>query len=227
MAKVTDSDVGRKSTHGKRVYNSTRRAEQAAETRRRIVEAAGACFSTQGYGRTTLAQIAERAGVSPESVAANGPKRALLIAAFSQMFTGAETEEKLSDREPWRSALFARPDEVAERIADVVLPGQAMGIGIWRALSAAAIEDDEVATMYAALARRRRADNLAATQVLADRGLLRPDRTVEQHADMFAFINGFDPYQLYVLDFGWTTEQLRDWYVDTVRRSILAPVREQ
>src|SRR5918992_1425077 len=55
----------------KRRYNSTRRDEQARETRRRIIAAARELFVTQGYGRTTIAQIASHAGVAVETVYAN------------------------------------------------------------------------------------------------------------------------------------------------------------
>ncbi|WP_345712669.1 TetR/AcrR family transcriptional regulator [Kineococcus glutinatus] len=211
------------SARPRRRYDSTRRAEQAAETRRRIVEAAAGCFAELGYARTTLAVIARRAGVSPESVGAAGPKRDLLIAAFSHAFAGVETAGPLSAQEPWAGVLQADPPELAGRIADVVLAGQQAGIAMWRTVSAAATEDPGLGELYAGLARRRRADNLAAAQVLADRGLLRPERSVQQHADTMALLNGFDPYQLYVLDFGWSPQQLRQWYVDTLRQLVLAP----
>ena len=48
-----------------RSYVSTLRTEQAATTRRRILEAAAACFSENGYSGTSLADIAARAGCPP------------------------------------------------------------------------------------------------------------------------------------------------------------------
>ena len=63
----------------KRQYNSTRRQEQAAETRLRIIQAAHELFVAKGYGRTTIAEIAEGAGVAVETVyAAFRNKRTLL-----------------------------------------------------------------------------------------------------------------------------------------------------
>ena len=47
----------------KRPYRLNRRAEKQQETRRRIVEAAVELHSTLGPARTTVAQVAERAGV--------------------------------------------------------------------------------------------------------------------------------------------------------------------
>jgi AcrR family transcriptional regulator len=230
---VTVSDVGKVldvttsgnvETRTRRRYDSTRRAEQAAETRRRIVTAAAECFSSQGYGRTTLAQIAERAGVSVESVTGAGPKRALLIAAFSQTFVGRETEDSVLVDAAWSDALaLAEPMAMVEAIAELVLAGQQAGNGIWRAVTAAALEEPEVAEVFAALTERRRADHLRGVQVFADRGLLRSDRSLAEHADVMAVLNGFDCYQTFVVEFGWTPEQLRAWWIDTVCRTVLDP----
>ncbi|HEX7195380.1 MAG TPA: TetR family transcriptional regulator, partial [Candidatus Limnocylindria bacterium] len=52
----------------KRPYRSTRRREQAGETRHRIIRAAHDLFVSQGYGRTTIAEIAGAAGVAVETV---------------------------------------------------------------------------------------------------------------------------------------------------------------
>jgi AcrR family transcriptional regulator len=217
-----DDSITRKPTR-KRKYDSSRRAEQAAETRRRILLAAAECFSEKGYAKTTLAAIAARADVSVESVAANGAKRALLIAAFSVAYAGVETDQVLKEQQQWAAALRAPEAELAESIAEIVVESQRQGIGIWRAVSAAAIEEPEVAELYLSLAKRRRAENLAGTRILAERGLVRDDRTLEQHADTFALLNGFDPYQLYVLDFGWSLDELKAWWVDSTERLIFAP----
>ena len=208
----------------KRRYDSSRRSEQAAETRRRIVEAAAACFAESGYARTTLAAVAARADVSVESVTANGPKRALLIAAFSQTFAGVETEGTVLTGDPWTAAFAAgNAAAVLDAVADLVVAGQQRGHGIWRAVSAAAVQEPEVAELYAALSERRRADNLRGVLLLGERGLLRRDRTAQQLADTMALLNGFDPYQLYVVEFGWSLADLKSWYVDTVRRTVLRP----
>ena len=51
----------------KRRYTSTRRDEQARETRLRIIGAARELFVTNGYGRTTLVEIAREAAVAVET----------------------------------------------------------------------------------------------------------------------------------------------------------------
>ena len=86
-----------------RAYTSDLRAEQAARTRERVVRAAAEELTERGYERTTLARVAERAGVSLETVKAHGPKRALLLAAFEVMFAGSEGQESLAARPEGRA----------------------------------------------------------------------------------------------------------------------------
>ncbi|MEE6311521.1 TetR family transcriptional regulator, partial [Plantactinospora veratri] len=64
-----------------RTYRSELRDRQAAETRRRVVEAAIEVFGQHGYQAATFAQIARRAGVSVETVRRHGPKAAIMWAA--------------------------------------------------------------------------------------------------------------------------------------------------
>jgi len=68
-----------------RSYRSPRREEQAAETRRRIVDAARELFGAQGYAGTSLAAIAERAGVSVPTVYNSVGGKPGLLAALNEV----------------------------------------------------------------------------------------------------------------------------------------------
>jgi AcrR family transcriptional regulator len=224
MPNVTETAEGHNpSGRSKRKYDSSRRSQQAAATRRRIVSAAADCFAELGYARTTMALIGERAGVSTESVLANGPKRALLIAAFSQAFVGEETDHALKS-DPFGPVLAIEDrDEFVRGAVDAIIEGQRSGIGMWRAVQAGAIDEPELAEPYAALAGRRRADILGLARLLAARGWLADDRPIEQVADTLALLVGFEPYQLLVLDFGWSEDRLRAWTTDMLERVVLRP----
>jgi AcrR family transcriptional regulator len=67
----------------KRNYTKTRRAEQEAETRERIAAAALALHAEIGPARTTISQIAERAGVQRHTVYAHFPEERDLLMACS------------------------------------------------------------------------------------------------------------------------------------------------
>ncbi|MBJ7601834.1 MAG: TetR/AcrR family transcriptional regulator [Candidatus Dormibacteraeota bacterium] len=67
----------------KRRYTLKARAQQQAETRRRIVEATSALHDEVGPARTTVAEIARRAGVQRLTVYNNFPDEKELFAACS------------------------------------------------------------------------------------------------------------------------------------------------
>jgi AcrR family transcriptional regulator len=72
-----------------RSYELRKRAERLAETRRRIVEAAVELHTTAGPARTSIAAIAERAGVQRHTVYAHFPDLPSLFAACSQHWEAA------------------------------------------------------------------------------------------------------------------------------------------
>jgi AcrR family transcriptional regulator len=86
-----------------RTYELKRRAERMAETRERIVEAAVDLHTTAGPARTSIAAIAERAGVQRHTVYAHFPDLPSLFAACSQHWAAANPE-------PDPSAWWAIPD---------------------------------------------------------------------------------------------------------------------
>lgn len=97
----------------KRRYDSTRRREQARETRGRIVAAAQGLFVEQGYGRTTIADVAAAAGVAVETVyAAFRNKPTLLHHAWDVAVGGDDQDVHLLDR-PEMRAVLAEPDLAA------------------------------------------------------------------------------------------------------------------
>ena len=68
-----------------RTYTLKRRAEQQAETRARIVEAAIALHGNPGPAETTFSMVAERAGVQRHTLYAHFPdERSLLLACSGQ-----------------------------------------------------------------------------------------------------------------------------------------------
>ena len=80
-------------------YHSPLRARQAAQTRRSIIEAAGALFAERGWSTATLPVIAERAGVSVDTIYATfGTKVALLMAVVDVAIMGDDDEAAMVDR---------------------------------------------------------------------------------------------------------------------------------
>jgi AcrR family transcriptional regulator len=82
-----------------RPYTLKRRAEQQAETRRRIVEAAVELHASIGPALTTITMVAERAGVQRHTLYAHFPDERSLYLACSGL---ALTRDPLPDAEAWR-----------------------------------------------------------------------------------------------------------------------------
>lgn len=83
-----------------RTYTQTRRAEQQAETRQRIVEAAIELHGTIGPAQTTVSMVAERAGVQRHTFYAHFPDERSLLMACSGLTL---ERDPLPEPEPWRA----------------------------------------------------------------------------------------------------------------------------
>src|SRR5215471_16625660 len=94
----------------RRAYNSPRRREQAAGTRREILGAAQRLFEKQGYAATTMAAIAAEAGVALKTVyVAFETKSGVLRALWHLLLRGDEADVPIGERD-WYLAVMAEPD---------------------------------------------------------------------------------------------------------------------
>jgi AcrR family transcriptional regulator len=129
-----------------RQYEQKERAQRAESTRRRIVEATVALHEEVGPTRTTIAAIAERAGVTRPTVYAQFPDELALFTACSAHWRGlhprpelegVELDEALRRLYAWYAANERMLGHV-ERDARV-LPalGEVLG-NVWRGLDSAA-----------------------------------------------------------------------------------------
>jgi len=83
----------------KRKYDSSRRKEQARQTRLQITEAARTLFVERGYAGATIEAIAEQAGVAQETVyAIFGSKRKILSFLLDISVGGDDQPVRILDR---------------------------------------------------------------------------------------------------------------------------------
>lgn len=101
---------------GRRAYDSSRRREQARQTRREILRAAYELFVEQGYARTTIAQVAAEAGVSPETVYGAFRNKPTLLHRTWDVTVGGDDEDIVFHERPEVMAIRAEPD-LAKRLA--------------------------------------------------------------------------------------------------------------
>jgi AcrR family transcriptional regulator len=97
-------------TKVKRRYDASGRREQARARRRTVVVAAKALFERDGFRPTTIAAIAERAGLSAESIYKGfGTKAALAKAVFDFVIAGDDEPVPVWQRSE-ADAIRAEPD---------------------------------------------------------------------------------------------------------------------
>src|SRR3954447_1394489 len=129
----------------KRRYSSPLRAAQADRTRAQVVAAAAACFEESGWAGTTVAAIAERAGVAVETVySGSGSKKELLRQVVDVAVVGDTEPVPLVEREVFArlgdGPRDARIDAGIEMRADI----NARIAKLWRAMVAAAASEREI-----------------------------------------------------------------------------------
>jgi AcrR family transcriptional regulator len=206
----------------RREYRSELRQRQAGETRRRIVEAAGALFSELGYARTTLARIAERAGVSPESVQAHGPKPALLRAAIELAGLGVEGAENITDLDRGRALLSLGREQLPEALGSFLLSLHSSIAGLYQALVGGAANDPDLRLYHADIVTSIRRQWQTVAELAAERGWLRVDQPREQIVDAWCLAASAEGYLRLVNDYGWSGEQYADWLARQFRTAVLA-----
>jgi AcrR family transcriptional regulator len=194
-----------------RQYNSTRRQEQAAETRRRIVDAAHELFVAKGYGRTTIAEIAGMAGVSIETVyAAFRNKHTVLRHVWYVSFRGDEEDVRLLDR-PEIRAVLAEPD-LATRLGQhaVVLTEVFRRIApLLAALHGAAGSEPAAAAMLTEWDERRLDACTTYAEAAAATGQLAVSEA--ECRDVLAATMDGALWQRLVAESGWPDERFAAW----------------
>lgn len=195
----------------KRPYTSTRRDEQARETRLRVIRAAQELFVAKGYGRTTLAEVAREAGVAVETVyAAFGNKATLLRRTWDVDFRGDEEDVPLFDRAEMQ-AILDEPDlatRIRRHAAFVTATNRRTG-PLTAALEGAAASEPAAAEMLVEFSKRRLDRATRYAKAAAATGRLAVSEA-ECRDVLFAMIDG-SLWRRLVVERGWSDERYADW----------------
>lgn len=206
-----------------RPYRSALRRRQAAQTRQRVIQAAVELFGQQGYGATTLAQLAARAEVSVETIQKHGPKAALLLAAVEHSSFGVEGENDFFDTGLGKAMLtIDNPEDLATFVGEAMLAINEPSAGVWLAVVGAAHGDDEIRRYQAEMFARIRAQVANVLDYVDRRGWLRTDVDVEDLVEAACIVTGVDTYIRFVKVDGMSREAYRAFVARTMRESILA-----
>jgi AcrR family transcriptional regulator len=195
----------------RRTYNSSRRQAQAAQTRSAIVRAARDLFLAQGYGRTTIAEIARAADVSAETIYATFGNKAALLHRAWDITVGGDDQDIVFHERPEAMAIRGEPD-LAKRLllhaafsthtAQRIAPFQLM-------VAAAAGADPAAAAMLEEMGRQRLAGMTVMAAEAAKTGQLAVSED-ECRDVMWSMTDGMLWHRL-VSERGWTNERYADW----------------
>jgi AcrR family transcriptional regulator len=196
----------------------SRRTVQALETKHLIVDAARRLFTTKGYGATSVAEVAEEAGVAVPTVYASiGTKATLLRLLLDKIDEEAGIGELAAELATTKQARRVVELEVritrqlAERCGDIIAALQ----------SAAGVEPEMAATFAEGMARHR-----AGAQATVDRlvklralraGLSRDDATA-----VVATLTAPAVYASLTGEFGWSYDRCQTWLEETLATQLLS-----
>jgi AcrR family transcriptional regulator len=206
-----------------RSYRSTTRRDQAAATRRAVLAAARELFTTQGYAATTVAQVAQRAGVSVDTLYASvGRKPQLLLAAHDTVLAGDDEPVPAEQRD---YVVAVRRAEGAR--AKIAVYAEALGrllpraVPLSDALRVAAVTDPGCRAVWDGLNARRAANMRLFAADLRATGELRADLDDDDVADLVWSMNSPE-YYLLVTGTGRSPAQYAALVADVWTRVLLA-----
>lgn len=201
----------------------TRRAQQAEQTRQRIIDAATALFADGGYAATTLEQIAARADVAVETVYARFRNKAnLLNAILEPAILGNPDATDLLDQ-PVIADIRRHTDQ---RLQLALLAGFSRGIlertaPFHRILRTASAVDPAAATLERRDRERRIHVQGAYIDMLLASGPLRADLTRDAATDCYGALANPSTYAFLVAGRGWHPDAYERWLADSLVRLLL------
>ncbi len=211
----------------KRRYDMANRSGQAAETQRRIIDAAARLFLRDGYAATSMNAIAAEAGVAAQTVYASmRTKPDILRAVIQVTVRGEEDQVPLAESSRWQEmeqasdpraklAMFARLHrEICDREA-----------AIFAVLETAGAVEPELGPLLREKEEFRYEDQARVARSLHERGQLRTGLRLRKASDIIWALASERVYLALVEERGWGVEEYEAWLTDQLAAALLAPKR--
>ncbi len=201
-----------------RPYQSTLREQRARETRLRIRESARRLFGSRGFATTTIAEIAEDAGVAPQTVYAVFGNKGGIV---SEML---EDLEESADRETWIPRIMAEenPHRQLRIFISWIRTLFEQGAPILRAALAASSAPDVAALLDRGDGNRRNACSTL-TKVWSATGNLRKEPGPAEAAERMWLLTSAEQYLLATDRLGWSPDSYEKWLGDLLEQELLKP----
>jgi AcrR family transcriptional regulator len=207
----------------KRAYNSSRRQEQAKQTRRQIVEAAHRLFIERGYAGATLDAIAQQAGVAVETVYASfGNKRAILSKLIDVSVVGDDEPIPLLDRQgPQVTMQETDQHRQIELFVNDIYEIMGRMAPVFDIMRAAAKTEPDISEMLQNILNARFQGMLTFVRALLKNGSLREGLTPEAAAETVWALTSGELYILLITNRGWSENQYKQWMMNALINLLL------
>jgi AcrR family transcriptional regulator len=206
-----------------RSYVAPRRAAKAAETRRKLLDAAFELYVAQGYAATTVDQIAALAGVSRPTVFVSvGGEPELLKQVRDVRLAGDQDPVPMPERAMFRE-VWDEPDQrrTLGLFARNMRRIHARAATIERVLQGAAQADAELRPLALAARRQRRYGCARLAASVASKGPLRAGVTEVLAGDTTYALAGPETFLMLRVDCRWTLGRYEAWLTDALTAQLL------
>ncbi|BBH68288.1 TetR family transcriptional regulator [Actinoplanes sp. OR16] len=210
----------------RRVYDNTRRAEQARLTRRRILDAARELLVARGPAAVTMRVVAERADVSVETVRkVFGTKAALIKDVYDVTLAGDDEPIPMIDRPEIRAVFAAtRPEDKVARYASAARRiGERVGPLLATLLAGARGGDPDLIQFRETINRERMAGAGGIVRHLAATGGLRAGLDPGRAGDVVWTLISPEVFDLLVGDRGWSPDEYERWLARALTDALVTP----
>jgi AcrR family transcriptional regulator len=209
----------------RRVYDNTRRTEQARLTRRRVLDTARELLVERGPAAVTMRDVATYAGVSVETVYKTFRTKAALVKdVYDVTLAGDDEPIPMIDR-PEIRAVFAASDprdKLARYAFAARLIGERVGPLLARLLAGARGGDPDLARFRETINQERMAGADGLVRHLAATGGLRAGVDPERACDVVWTLISPEVYELLVGDRGWSPDEYEQWLAQALTDALAA-----
>jgi AcrR family transcriptional regulator len=201
------------------------RAGRAARTRSRIIAAATELFVADGYGATTLQQVADRAGVAVQTIYFTFRNKPTLLKELVDVAIAGDDRPVATLDRPWFAEVTAAPDARTALAALVDGTGAVLGrvAAVSEMLRTAAAADPELRDLWHDRTDPRHTVHLAAAKALLAKPGVRAGLTEERTADVLYALLSPELFLVLTRDRAWPPEEWRDWVTDLLAGRLLDP----
>jgi AcrR family transcriptional regulator len=210
-------------TEVKRSYDASGRREQAQARRRAVVVAARALFERDGFRPTTIAAVAERAGVSAESIYKGfGTKAALAKAVFDFVIAGDDEPVPVWQRSE-ADAIRAEPDVRRKLIMYTrgLAARQQRSAKVQILIRDGGHTDESLAALWRQLLAERLTGMTMLGRHLIESGQLGKRVELDEVRDILWTYTAVELYELLVLGRGWPLDRYAEWIARAVTAALV------